>query len=275
MGKVSIKALKVIDKYKGVRPATAMVCDFVVEQRMNGVLKKLSKELPLMGPLAGILDPATKRGKRDIDKMMGLDLGKTFLGYNAGKTVAVQAVQKRNRQLRGAVTQIVDLWGEVESMDSNVVRLSAERLTPPARDILKLALLEASVDYIIDNNSHQEGELRPFLDFNYELSKPTFKKIEKACGLNTKQWAEILGVPESRIESSRKFNHQQSMHILKVLLLSNHGKEVFNGKTSFKNWLKKKNSELGGTPPYFYLDSPAGVELVRKRLDRIEHGIFS
>lgn len=156
--------------------------------------------------------------------------------------------------------------------DGSIITTSLSKTT---RQKLQRNLLDSKVSNLIATEEYDESALKPLLDFNYVMSKDVFRTVKKKCSLNESQWAEILSVPEDRIKSTWAFNHQQSMHILKVLLLFNHGIKVMSNKTKFKSWLKKKNKEMGDTPPYFYLDSPSGINVVHKWLLRIDHGIFA
>ena len=260
---------------------------FDVEQNIGGKTVKVKKQLPLeglgmrvvrvgegigeVGPQVQVVgdyvgDMGMGRVRRRKGKHEKRRDHQIVLGQHKLKQLDQKAIAEVVKHLRG-----VDM--SKTSIDKG--KLDTENLSATAKRSLRKTLLDSSVLKIIDNGGYDDDELRPFLDFNYEMPKKVFKKVVKKCGFNSTQWAEIIGVNEERINSSRAFNHQQSMHVLKILLMFNHSYVVFNDKAYFKRWLKKINPDLGGTPPYFYLDSPSGIDVVRKRMHRIEHGIYS
>lgn len=274
-----IDASDIIRKYTK-KASEVFSLGFPIQQNINGKVVQVIKHLPIDLGLH-IVEPAPAI----------LTKHKRIGEVSKGKTGTVLNLRTKHRKGDKVVITLKSkdsvspefiriLEKLLDNSDSEIEinytpKLSTEKLSIASRNKLQKTLLDSSVMSIIENLEFDDELLRPFLDFNYEMPKKVFKKVVKKCGFNTTQWAEIIGVNEDRINSSRAFNHQQSMHILKILLLFNHSLEVFNDKAYFKRWLKKKSVDLGNTPPYFYLDSPSGIDVVRKRLDRIDAGIFS
>ncbi|MEO1485682.1 MAG: MbcA/ParS/Xre antitoxin family protein [Bacteroidota bacterium] len=247
---------------------------FEVEQNIDGKSVIVKKQLPLEG--LGIMRVVKKGGDdRKVANQYGKKITRRIHKHSQHKIVLEQSnLKKLDEKLMAKVFK--QLSGiDISYSSLNKGTINTDSLSATTRRNLRRTLLDSSVLKIIESGEYDDEKLRPFLDFNYEMPKKVFKKVVKKCGFNSTQWSEIIGVNEERVNSSRAFNHQQSMHVLKILLLFNHSYVVFNDKAYFKRWLKKTNPDLGGTPPYFYLDSPSGIDVVRKRMHRIEHGIYS
>lgn len=61
-------------------------------------------------------------------------------------------------------------------------------------------------------------------------------------------------------------------HIIMVLSLYKHGKEVFGSVSDFETWLSAKNIFLDGKEPADFLDTISGIRFIDSRLTAIEYG---
>ncbi len=129
-------------------------------------------------------------------------------------------------------------------------------------------------EMIISNESSQNS-LKEFLKYKYEMPKSAFKALNDVLKIDREDWAEILGVPLSRIQSNSKFSHLQSMHILSVFLFYNNGLQVFGNRTKFKKWLNTKNEYYEDLLPKQYLESPTGINILFDDLVKIEYGFVA
>lgn len=284
MGEASkaLSAESVIGKYS-LKKLDLQYLVFPVEQNIDGKVVKVRKQLALEGLGMKVVHSADvastmATGLKRIDKDTAESLrGKIRRPKKGDRHRIIVSTAHTGRFDKKLIDIVIEQLERVKVKEESLVKgtIDTGSLSATTRKVLRQTILDRYVLNIIANGGYDDELLRPFLDFNYELPKEIFKKVVRKCGFNTTQWAEIIGVNGDRINSSRAFNHQQSMHILKILLLFNHSFEVFNDKAYFKRWLKKKSVDLGNTPPYFYLDSPSGIDVVRKRLDRIDAGIFS
>src|SRR5680860_75791 len=128
---------------------------------------------------------------------------------------------------------------------------------------------------MIDASASYQSSLKEFLKHGYEMPKSAFEAINEVLKIGQGDWADILGVPLSRIQSGSRFNHLQSMHILSVLLLYNNGIEVFGNRKKFEKWLDTKNEYYEDVLPKHYLRTPTGINILFEDLVKIEYGFVA
>ena len=109
---------------------------------------------------------------------------------------------------------------------------------------------------------------------DYEI----FRKIALQNHFSMNDWSGLLHISERTLQryrkEKRKFNQAQSERILEIVLLMNHGLEVFGGADKFNSWLISENLALGRIKPKQLLDSSFGIGIIKDELTRIEHGIL-
>ena len=110
---------------------------------------------------------------------------------------------------------------------------------------------------------------------DYEI----FRKIALQNHFSMNDWSGLLHISERTLQRYRKekkkFNQAQSERILEIVLLMNHGLEVFGGTDKFNSWLISENLALGRIKPKQLLDSSFGIGIIKDELTRIEHGILA
>jgi len=109
----------------------------------------------------------------------------------------------------------------------------------------------------------------------YEL----FKHITKRNPFTMSEWSDFLHVSERTLQRYRKekrsFDQVQSERILEIVLLMNHGSEVFGSSDKFNSWLVTENLALGKIKPKQLLDSSFGIGIIKDELQRIEYGLLA
>jgi len=111
------------------------------------------------------------------------------------------------------------------------------------------------------------------------ISFDLFEKIAKSHSYTTKEWSSFLHLTERTIQrykkERRKFESLQSERIIEIAQLHLKGKEVFDSKLNFEEWMNSKIIALGNIRPIELLDSSFGIEMLMDELGRIEHGVLA
>lgn len=68
------------------------------------------------------------------------------------------------------------------------------------------------------------------------------------------------------------FKENTQEHIVSLLSLFKHGKNVFASKSKFADWLDKENFFFDGDKPSTYLNTISGIKFVDDRLTAMEFG---
>jgi len=106
-----------------------------------------------------------------------------------------------------------------------------------------------------------------------------FSKIAKRNPFTMNEWSGFLHVSERTLQRYRKekrsFDQVQSERILEIVLLMNHGSEVFGSAEKFSSWLVTESLALGKIKPKQLLDSTFGIGIIKDELIRIEHGLLA
>lgn len=111
------------------------------------------------------------------------------------------------------------------------------------------------------------------------ISYRAFDKLAKQAPFLAKEWAGFLNIStktlERHKEEKRDFKPVQGEKIVSIYQLMNYGFEVFEDWDNFFYWMKEKNIALGNERPMDLLDTNIGIDIVKKELGRIEHGILA
>lgn len=104
-----------------------------------------------------------------------------------------------------------------------------------------------------------------------------FEQFDKTIKLGDETVAKWLSITSKTLENYRKRKRLRLKTALKehmVLLLSlyEHGREVFGSIQEFETWLSHKNILLDDTEPSEFLDTITGVSFIDNRLTAIEFG---
>lgn len=99
------------------------------------------------------------------------------------------------------------------------------------------------------------------------------------CPYTQQEWATFLSLSGRTLRSYRhissSFDRLRSERILRVLLLTNFGRDVFGDAHLFCTWLKNNNVAMGNIEPIELMDSSYGLGLIEDALGRIEYGILA
>jgi len=111
------------------------------------------------------------------------------------------------------------------------------------------------------------------------ISYQSFEALRVKVPFLAKEWAGFLNIStktlERHKEERRDFKPVQSEKIISIYQLLNYGFEVFEDWDNLFLWIKEKNIALGNERPIDLLDTNIGVDIVKKELGRIEHGILA
>lgn len=114
------------------------------------------------------------------------------------------------------------------------------------------------------------------------LPRDTVLRLAKILSINYREIAHLLMVSQKTIErfKSNPANKKHltatiSERILRIAIVAERCREVFNDPNLCNEWLKSNNTALGGLPPIRLMSSDFGIDMVLNELGRIEHGIIS
>ncbi len=111
------------------------------------------------------------------------------------------------------------------------------------------------------------------------ISYKSFDKLTKRVPFLAKEWARFLNIStktlERHKEEQRDFKPVQGEKIVLIYQLMLYGYEVFEDWDNFFHWIKERNVALGNEKPMNLLDTNIGIDIIKKELGRIEHGILA
>jgi uncharacterized protein (DUF2384 family) len=119
-------------------------------------------------------------------------------------------------------------------------------------------------------------EILSFIQTN-EISGKYFQLIKNFTRLNDNDISALMqiNIKTFRNKSKETVPLRSSLlseHLITLLSLFKHGKEVFGTIDKFNEWLNKKNFMFGKKPPIEYLNTISGIKLVDDRLTGMEYG---
>jgi hypothetical protein len=92
---------------------------------------------------------------------------------------------------------------------------------------------------------------------------------------------DISDLMNINIKTFRKYKSEKSAliksnllkeHVVTILALYKHGKDVFGDFDAFSNWLKKENFMFDNQPPAKYLETISGIKFIDDRLTGMQYG---
>lgn len=111
------------------------------------------------------------------------------------------------------------------------------------------------------------------------ISYTFFENLTRKIPFLAKEWAGFLNIStktlERHKEEKKDFKPVQGEKIVAISQLLNYGFEVFEDWDNFFYWLRERNIALGNERPVDLLDTNIGIDIVKKELGRIEHGILA
>jgi putative toxin-antitoxin system antitoxin component (TIGR02293 family) len=110
------------------------------------------------------------------------------------------------------------------------------------------------------------------------ISFSVFVGVMKKTPFSLIEWSNFLNMSLRTMQRYQKkkkpFDPIYSQRIMEVNLLYNQGVEVFGDNERFDTWLGTKSIALGGVKPKELMDTTFGIDILKKELNAIEHGIF-
>jgi putative toxin-antitoxin system antitoxin component (TIGR02293 family) len=110
------------------------------------------------------------------------------------------------------------------------------------------------------------------------LSRAAVDLVAKKIGLTDREMARILNISERtfyRYSPDTQLDTSSTERLLKLMLLYQHGEEVFSNLEDFKPWMRQSMRVFGDKSALDLLDTITGFEWVDNVLSRIEFGTYS
>ena len=107
------------------------------------------------------------------------------------------------------------------------------------------------------------------------VSRADFVDFAKRIKRSVQSLARIIPASYSSLSKKQSFDLKTSERILAIAEVYALGIEVFGDIDRFNHWLNAISLPLGGKTPFSILDTSFGIELVKKEIGRIDHGIFA
>jgi putative toxin-antitoxin system antitoxin component (TIGR02293 family) len=110
------------------------------------------------------------------------------------------------------------------------------------------------------------------------LSRAAVDLVAKKLSISDRDMARILNISERtfhRYSPDTQLDTSSTERLLKLMLLYQHGEEVFSTLEDFKPWMKQSMRIFGDKSALDLLDTITGFELVDNVLSRIEFGTYS
>jgi len=110
------------------------------------------------------------------------------------------------------------------------------------------------------------------------LPKKALLSLAARIDLSLKVIAGLVNITERTIQRKKDLDHLSkpvSEQLLQLAEAFSRGEEVFGSLDRMKQWLTAPNKALDDTPPFDFLSSRFGIQMVLDELGRIEHGVIS
>lgn len=101
--------------------------------------------------------------------------------------------------------------------------------------------------------------------------------LDNLIGLKDETLSKWLNITTRTFRNYRNSNNlvlkeNTKEHIILILSLYKHGKEVFDTTENFEQWLSKKNLLLDNIAPVDFLETISGIQFIDHRLTALEFG---
>ena len=110
------------------------------------------------------------------------------------------------------------------------------------------------------------------------LSRATVDLVAQKLSLSDREMARILNISERtfhRYTPDTQLDTSSTERLLKLMLLYQHGEEVFSNLEDFKPWMRQSMRIFGDKSALDLLDTVTGFEWVNNVLSRMEFGTYS
>ncbi len=105
----------------------------------------------------------------------------------------------------------------------------------------------------------------------------TFEKIYKQLPFTLEQWATFLNTTVRTLQRWKRVKSLLSIYaerVIEIYQLYKFGEEVF-GTDGLYKWLNSDIVALDGKKPISFLNNTFGIQLIKNKLGRIQHGILA
>lgn len=106
----------------------------------------------------------------------------------------------------------------------------------------------------------------------------SFERIYKQLPFTLEQWAQFLDTTTRTLQRWKKAGTPLPAlcadRIIEIYQLYKFGIEVF-GTESFNKWLNSAIATLDDKAPVSFLNNSGGINLIRTKLGRIQHGVLA
>jgi len=140
----------------------------------------------------------------------------------------------------------------------------------PAQALYGKTLSASSI--LMINNFDMSEPLERIHVFRNGLSKQSFNKLKEATGLDYNKLAAALAVSPKTLQRKDTFDVVQSEKMYHLADLYAIGIEYF-GDEGFKRWMSRPLFSIGNIKPIDLIDVSEGVEILKKEILRVQHGI--
>lgn len=111
------------------------------------------------------------------------------------------------------------------------------------------------------------------------ISYVVFAGVMKKTPFSLSEWSDFLNMSlrtmQRYLKKKKSFDSIYAQRILEINLLYNQGVALFGSNDKFNTWLDTKNIALGGIKPKQLMDNGFGIDVLKKELGRLEHGILA
>ena len=110
------------------------------------------------------------------------------------------------------------------------------------------------------------------------LSRAAVDLVAQKIGFSDREMARILNISERtfhRYTPDTQLDTSSTERLLKLMLLYQHGEEVFSNLDDFKPWMRQSMRIFGDKSALDLLDTITGFEWVDNVLSRMEFGTYS
>lgn len=106
----------------------------------------------------------------------------------------------------------------------------------------------------------------------------SFEKIYKQLPFTLEQWAGFLNTTTRTLQRWKRLNSLFSIsyaeRVVEIYQLYKSGVEVF-GTDGLNKWLNSDIAALGDKKPISFLNNTFGIQLIKSKSGRIQHGILA
>lgn len=110
------------------------------------------------------------------------------------------------------------------------------------------------------------------------ISRSAVDVVAQKIGFSDREMARVLNISERtfhRYTPDTQLDTASTERLLKLMLLYQHGEEVFSNLDDFKPWVRQPMRIFADKSALELLDTATGLEWVNNVLSRIEFGTYS